>query len=132
MTGAAGNRRRRPPPEPRAGAGPGILTRMRRDMLHSLAGTRFYRHTLLGRVPSGIELKIGQAWPGDPKRGAAIAAGEIELAGELVHDPVSALVSGRTRARNGWPVGTALGGFPISLPAGPRHAMPPANWCRAG
>ena len=98
MTGAAGNRRRRPPPEPRAGAGPGILTRMCRDMLHSLAGTRLYRHTLLGRVPSGIELKIGQAWPGDPKRGAAIAAGEIELAGRTDAYPVSALVSGQ-RAR---------------------------------
>ena len=97
MTGAASNRRRRPPPEPRGGAGPGILTRMRRDMLHSLAATRFYRHTLLGRVPAGIELKIGQAWPGDPKRGAAIAAGEIELAGELVRDPSPRWFPGEAR-----------------------------------
>ena len=60
---------------------------MRRGILRSLAATRLYRHSLHGRAPAGVELKIGQAWPGDPKHGAAIAAGEIELAGELVRDP---------------------------------------------
>ncbi|HXC90561.1 MAG TPA: heparinase II/III family protein [Stellaceae bacterium] len=64
-----------------------IAARMRHDMLRSLTGNRFYRHTLVGRVPPGVEVKIGQAWPGDPQRGAAIAAGEVELAGKLVRSP---------------------------------------------
>ncbi len=61
--------------------------RLRRDILRSLAANRFYRHTLAGRVPARVELKIGHAWPGDPKRGMAIAAGEIELAGKLMRNP---------------------------------------------
>ncbi|HUC70042.1 MAG TPA: heparinase II/III family protein [Stellaceae bacterium] len=69
------------------GDGLSIVTRMRRDMLHSLAASRLYRHTLLGRVPLGIEVKLAQAWPGDPRRGAAIAAGEIEFAGNLTRNP---------------------------------------------
>ena len=87
MRGTAHNRRERAAAEHRHGEAPSILIRMRRDMLQSLARKRFYRHTLRGRVPPDVELKIGQAWPGDPKRGAAIADGEIELAGELVRKP---------------------------------------------
>jgi uncharacterized heparinase superfamily protein len=60
---------------------------LRREALQALVTGSFYRHTLIGRVPTDIELKIGQRWPGDPKRGAAIAVGEIELAGELVRNP---------------------------------------------
>ena len=32
-------------------------------------------------------MRVGQRWPGDARRGAAIAGGEIELAGELVRQP---------------------------------------------
>jgi uncharacterized heparinase superfamily protein len=34
-----------------------------------------------------LKLRIGQRWPGDAKRGEAVAAGEIELAGELIRHP---------------------------------------------
>ena len=60
---------------------------MRRDALRALAAGPFYRHTLIGRVPSDLRLRISQRWPGDAKRGVAIAGGEIELAGELVRNP---------------------------------------------
>jgi uncharacterized heparinase superfamily protein len=66
---------------------PGLLTRLRRDALHALAGGPFYRRTLMGRVPLDLKLRIAQRWPGDAKRGGAIAAGEIELVGELVRTP---------------------------------------------
>ena len=66
---------------------PGFLTRLRRDALQALAAAPLYRHTLIGRVPLDLRVRIGQRWPGDPKRGAAILAGDIELAGELVRNP---------------------------------------------
>ncbi len=66
---------------------PGLLTRLRRDALQALAAGPLYRYTLIGRVPPDPQIKIALPWPGDPKRGAAIAAGEIELAGELVRNP---------------------------------------------
>src|ERR1700758_5865366 len=66
---------------------PGLLTRLRRDALQALAAGPLYRHTLIGRVPADLKLRIAQRWPGDAKRGAAIAAGEVELAGELVRAP---------------------------------------------
>jgi uncharacterized heparinase superfamily protein len=64
-----------------------LLTRLRRDAWRALAAGPLYRHTLVGRVPTDLRLRIAQRWPGDAKRGAAIAAGEIELAGELVRAP---------------------------------------------
>jgi uncharacterized heparinase superfamily protein len=78
--------------EPAAGRRPtadaaGLLTRLRRDALQALAAGPLYRHTLIGRVPADLRLRVGQRWPGDAKRGAAIAGGEIELAGELVRNP---------------------------------------------
>ena len=66
---------------------PGLWPRLSHDALQTLAATRFYRHTLIGGVPADLKLKLGQGWPGDPKRGMAIASGEIELAGELVRNP---------------------------------------------
>jgi uncharacterized heparinase superfamily protein len=70
-----------------AGDNPNLLTRLRRDALQAFAAGRFYRHTLIGWVPTELKLRIGQRWPGDASRGAAIAGGEIELAGELVRHP---------------------------------------------
>ncbi len=69
------------------GDAPDLLTRLRRDLFQVLAAGRLYRHTLIGRVPDDLRLRIGQPWPGDAKRGMAIADGEIELAGELVRNP---------------------------------------------
>ena len=79
--GARPFRRRHP------GESPGLLTRLRREALQTLASGRFYHHTLIGRVPAELKLRVGQRWPGDAKRGEAVAAGEIELAGELVRHP---------------------------------------------
>jgi uncharacterized heparinase superfamily protein len=87
MTTAAGSGDGEPARRYPARDAPGWLTRLRRDALRALAAGPFYRYTLIGRVPADIGLKIGQPWPGDPKRGVAIATGEIELAGELVRSP---------------------------------------------
>jgi uncharacterized heparinase superfamily protein len=51
----------------------GLLTRLRR--------------ALLGPMLPDLRVKIGPRWPGDSNRGAAIAAGEIGLAGELIRNP---------------------------------------------
>src|SRR6201987_1575428 len=90
MTAAASRSGRGRPPIAGRGLGsdsPGLLTRLRRDALQALAAGPLYRHTLLGRVPADLGLRIAQRWPGDAKRGAAIAGGEIELAGELIRAP---------------------------------------------
>jgi uncharacterized heparinase superfamily protein len=70
-----------------AGDSPGLLTRLRRDALQALAAGPFYRHTLIGRIPDDLRVRIGLRWPGDAKRGTAIASGEIELSGELIRNP---------------------------------------------
>jgi uncharacterized heparinase superfamily protein len=64
-----------------------VLTRLRREAWRALAAGRFYRHTLIGRAPADLRLRLGERWPGDGRRGAAILAGEIEFAGELVRNP---------------------------------------------
>jgi uncharacterized heparinase superfamily protein len=88
MTAAASGTRRESASGRRTAAdAPGLLTRLRRDALKAFAAGPFYRHTLIGRVPADLRLRIGQRWPGDAKRGAAIAGGEIELVGELLHNP---------------------------------------------
>ena len=63
------------------------MTRLRREAWRALAAGRFYRHTLIARAPADLRLRLGERWPGDGKRGAAILAGEIEFAGELVRNP---------------------------------------------
>ena len=84
----------RPPARPGAVAGSArpeavsLLTRLRRDALRGFAASPFYRHTLLGRVPRDLRVRVGERWPGDAKRGATILAGEILLAGQLVRNPV--------------------------------------------
>ncbi|MBV9202975.1 MAG: heparinase II/III family protein [Alphaproteobacteria bacterium] len=63
------------------------MARLRRNGIQALASGPFYRHALVGRVPADLKLRIAQRWPGDAKLGTAIAAGEIELGGELVRAP---------------------------------------------
>jgi uncharacterized heparinase superfamily protein len=75
-------------PPPAAAEGPPLLTRLRRDALRGLAASPFYRHTLIGRVPADLRLRVGERWPGDAKRGTTILSGEITLAGQLVRNPM--------------------------------------------
>ena len=67
---------------------PNLITRLRRDTLRALAAGPLYRHTLIGRVPADLRLRIAERWPGDAKRGNAILSGEILLAGQVVHNPM--------------------------------------------
>jgi uncharacterized heparinase superfamily protein len=64
------------------------VTRLRRDALRGFAASPFYRHTLVGRVPADLRLRVGERWPGDAKRGAMILSGEIALGGQVVRNPV--------------------------------------------
>jgi uncharacterized heparinase superfamily protein len=41
----------------------------------------------MGPVPADLRLRLSERWPGDPKRGAAILAGQIAFAGELNANP---------------------------------------------
>jgi uncharacterized heparinase superfamily protein len=67
---------------------PPLLTRLGRDALRGLAASPLYRHTLIGRVPADLRLRVGERWPGDAKHGATILSGEIALAGQVVRNPV--------------------------------------------
>jgi uncharacterized heparinase superfamily protein len=66
---------------------PDLLTRLRHDAWRTLTAGPFYRHTLIGRIPADLRLRLGDRWPGDTRRGNAILDGDIELAGELVRNP---------------------------------------------
>jgi len=67
---------------------PSLLIRLRRDALRGFAASPLYRHTLIGRVPADLRLRVGERWPGDAKRGATILSGEIALAGQVVRNPM--------------------------------------------
>src|SRR3981081_4856118 len=67
-----------------------LCARLRRHAIRALAAGSFYRHSLVGRAPEDLRRRIGERWPGEPKRGAAILAGDIEFAGELVRNPAPA------------------------------------------
>lgn len=69
-----------------AGA-PDLFARLRRDALQAFAAVPLYRHTLIGRVPADLRCRLGERWPGDAKRGAAVFEGDIELRGETVRNP---------------------------------------------
>jgi uncharacterized heparinase superfamily protein len=64
-----------------------LLARLQRGALRAFAARLLHRYRLIGRVPEDLRRRIGERWPGDPKRGAAILAGDIEFAGELVRNP---------------------------------------------
>jgi uncharacterized heparinase superfamily protein len=77
-----------PPTREAAGGGAtALFARLRRHAIRALAAGPFYRRSLIGRAPEDLRHRIGEHWPGEPKRGAAILAGDIELAGELVRNP---------------------------------------------
>ena len=76
------------PGTPAVAETPNLFTRLRRDTLRALASGPFYRHTLIGRVPSDLRLRIAERWPGDTKQGNAILTGEILLAGQVVRNPM--------------------------------------------
>jgi uncharacterized heparinase superfamily protein len=80
--------RRAPAPTKTGAEAHGLLTRLRRQTWRALAAGPFYRQTLIGPVPGELRLKLNERWPGDARRGAAILAGDIEFAGELVRNPV--------------------------------------------
>jgi uncharacterized heparinase superfamily protein len=67
---------------------PPLFTRLRRDALRALSAGPFYRHTLIGRAPADLRVRVGERWPGDAHRGTTILAGEIVLAGQLVRNPM--------------------------------------------
>ncbi|HZK89528.1 MAG TPA: heparinase II/III family protein [Stellaceae bacterium] len=67
---------------------PPLLTRLRRDALRAFAAGPFYRHTLIGRVPADLRVRVGERWPGDAQRGTTILSGEIMLAGQGVRNPM--------------------------------------------
>ncbi len=77
-------------PRRRETAGPiatAFLDRLRQGALRVLTTAPLPRTSLNGRVPDSPRGPIGENWPGDPKRGAAILAGDIEFCGELVRNP---------------------------------------------
>ena len=94
-----------------AGEAPSLLTRLRRDSLRALAAGPLYRHTLIGRVPADLRVRVGERWPGDAKHGEAILSGEIVLAGQLVKNPMPVWFP--PEAGNDWsPAGTGPLGSP--------------------
>src|SRR5437763_8654968 len=72
--------------ETAGGAATALLGRLRRSALRALATAPLGGATL-SRPPENLRGPVGEHWPGDPKRGAAILAGDIEFAGELVRNP---------------------------------------------
>jgi uncharacterized heparinase superfamily protein len=77
-----------PEPAPPPGAEQSdLMIRLRQHAWRVLTVSPLYRHTLLGPVPYDLRVRLNERWPGDPKRGAAILAGEIELCGEVVRNP---------------------------------------------
>jgi uncharacterized heparinase superfamily protein len=56
----------------------------------ALAAAPFSRRALIGPAPGALRLRLNERWPGDPRRGNAILAGNIEFAGELIRRPTPA------------------------------------------
>src|SRR5260221_734959 len=61
-----------------------MARRLRRRAMALLCRTRLYRYTLTGRTPREFVKNLAIRWPGDGKRGAALLAGNFQLAGETV------------------------------------------------
>lgn len=84
MRKATRDRLSKPQTERRGRDAPSALTRLRKKIVARMI---FSGKGLVGRASCMEELKINRVWPTDPKRGMALAAGEIELCGILVRDP---------------------------------------------
>src|SRR5260221_14639147 len=59
--------------------------RLRRRAMALLCRTRLYRYTLAGRTPREFVKNLAIRWPGNGKPGAALLAGNFQIAGETVH-----------------------------------------------
>ena len=87
MRSAPGRRGREPAATHYAAEVQDLYSRLRHDAWRALTAAPFYRHSLIGRAPGALRLRLNERWPGDPRRGNAILAGDIEFAGELVRHP---------------------------------------------
>src|SRR5438477_591329 len=123
-------------PRRRETAGPvatAFLDRLRQGALRVLTTAPLPRTSLNGRVPDNPRGPIGENWPGDPKRGAAILAGDIEFVGELVRNPSPAWFPSRAGPEwlAAWHGFRRLGAprHPGVAPPRSRAAAPdPARW----
>src|SRR5258708_24663610 len=75
--------------------------RLRRRAMALLCRTRLYRYTLTGRTPREFVKNLAIRWPGDGKRGAALLAGNFQLAGETVR--LAAPYAAPEEAGTDWP-----------------------------
>ena len=73
--------------EAAGGAANALFGRLRRGALRAFSTAPLPRASLNVRVPETLRSPVGERWPGDSKRGAAILAGDIEFLGELVRNP---------------------------------------------
>src|SRR3954465_2528037 len=85
-----GRRKREPPRIGHSGTLRDAFAQWRGDAWRVLAATPFYRQTLIGPAPGALRLRLSERWPGDPRRGNAILAGNVEFAGELINRPTPA------------------------------------------
>lgn len=60
----------------------------RQRLLREFYGTAAYDHFLRGRPPADLALRLPVRWPGDPRRGEEILAGEFSFAGQTLREPV--------------------------------------------
>ena len=63
---------------------PWALRTLYRFALRPLFGTGLYRAALAGKAPSGFQVRPPAHWPGQAARGAAIADGAFQLAGQTI------------------------------------------------
>jgi uncharacterized heparinase superfamily protein len=66
----------------------GTAQRLRRRAMQMVFGARLYRLSLAGRSVTALVRPLPVRWPGDPERGAAIAAGELRFAGQTLRNPM--------------------------------------------
>ena len=85
-----GRRRHEPPRGGGAATLRDALAQWGGDAWRALTAAPFYRQTLIGPAPSALRLKLNERWPGDPRRGNAVLAGDIEFAGTLIRRPTPA------------------------------------------
>jgi uncharacterized heparinase superfamily protein len=80
----------------------GGFVRLWQNLSRPLAASQLYRDPLIGRTPGTLGVKIADNWPGDPKRGMAIAAGDVLVGGVLVQSPSSNRFAGAGECYAAW------------------------------